>query len=101
MTTGNANAPGFFKDGTTGGSRGTSPTDLYVVSGAVNGQNLVLTLSNSTNVTISLGTVFADAGQITGLSYDAGTDRLTINQGGHSVSTTIVSDENVLSLIHI
>ena len=94
MTTGNPNAPGFFKGGTTGGSRGASPEDLYVVSGAVSGQNLVLTLSNSTNVTISLGTVFADAGQITGLSYDSNTDRLTINQGGHSISTTIETTGN-------
>ena len=96
MTTGNPNAPGFFKEGVTGGSRGTSPTDLYVVSGAVNGQNLVLTLSNSTTVTISLGTVFEDAGQVTGLSYDEATERLTINQGGRSISTTImVGDTNV------
>ena len=90
MTTDNPNAPGFFGGGPTGGSVGPSGEDLYVTSGAVTGQNLVLTLSNSTTVTISLASVFT-AGQISGLTYNTANDILTINQQGNSFSVEIPS----------
>ena len=90
MTTDNPNAPGFFGGGPTGGSVGPSGEDLYVTSGAVTGQNLVLTLSNSSTVTISLASVFT-AGQISGLTYNTANDILTINQQGNSFSVEIPS----------
>ena len=93
MTT-NPNGSGFFMGGPSGSSSGSSTTDLRVTSGVVTGENLVLTLSNQSTVTISLATVFA-SGALTGVSYNPSTDTLTINQGANSFSTTLPIDDQI------
>ena len=86
----NPNAPGFFT-GASGRTPGENTQDLYVVSGVVTGQNLVLTMSNGTTVTISLTSIFTaiDAEDLTGVSFNTATRTLTVNQGSRSFSATI------------
>ena len=67
---------------------GDSTHDLYVVSGVVSGENLVLTRSDTTTIVIPLAAVFS-AGGITGLTFNETTGTLTINQGGSSYSAHI------------
>ena len=93
MTT-NPNGSGFFMSGPAGSSSGSSTTDLHVTSGVVTGENLVLTLSNQSTVSISLAAVFT-SGALTGVSYNPSTDTLTINQGANSFSTTLPIDDQV------
>ena len=86
----NPNTGAFFS-GTPGRTPGSNTQDLYVVSGVVTGQNLVLTLSNSTTVTIALTSIFTaiDAEDITGVAFNTSSRVLTVNQGGRSFSATI------------
>ena len=93
MTT-NPNGSGFFMSGPAGSSSGSSTTDLHVTSGVVTDENLVLTLSNQSTVSISLAAVFT-SGALTGVSYNPSTDTLTINQGANSFSTTLPIDDQV------
>ena len=85
----NPNAPGFFKEaGSSGSSTGSSGTDVHVTSGAISGQNLVLSLSDATTVTIPLSSVFSD-NRIESAAYNSTSNTLTITQGGRSVTVTI------------
>ena len=96
MTTINPNSGGFFTGGPSGSTPGVDTQDLYVVSGVVSGENLVLTLSNQTTVTITLESVFTN-GELTGLNYNETSGVLTVNQGSRSFSTTIDVSGDALS----
>ena len=100
MTTINPNSGGFFTGGPSGSTPGVDTQDLYVVSGVVSGENLVLTLSNQTTVTITLESVFTN-GELTGLNYNESTGVLTVNQGSRSFSTTIDVSGDALSTASI
>ena len=100
MATINPNSGGFFTDGPSGVPPGPSTQDLYVTSGVVTGENLVLTLSNQSTVTISLTSVFAN-GTLTGVNYNQANGLLTINQGSRSLSTTIDTSGDALTTASI